>query len=75
MFQGLDTAVQLQDPSVVCVEHNAGTTHTHVEEANIEIDQANKKARTRKRTKWWCLLVSLLVVAVTGVIIALVTKR
>lgn len=57
LFQDLDAIVVQQDPAVQVIEDRAGEAHGNVVKANEEIAQANNKARSRRRKKWWCLLI------------------
>jgi syntaxin 1B/2/3 len=74
IFRELDTIVQRQGVFVTAIEHDGEITHKNVEEANTQIARANENARSRNRTKWWCLLISLLVVAAVALVVALVTR-
>jgi syntaxin 1B/2/3 len=66
--------VQEQGVSVTKIEQNSESTHENVGKANAEIDKANENARSRNRTKRWCLLILLLIVVAVVIIIVVVVK-
>ena len=57
LFQDLDAIVVQQEPMVENIEQRAEEAHGNVTKANEEIQQATVKARSRRRKKWWCLLI------------------
>jgi syntaxin 1B/2/3 len=74
LFQDLDQIVQEQEPLVANIEQKGEEIHDNVQAANVEIDGAIVKARSRNRKKWWCLLVILLIIIIVVVIAVVVTQ-
>jgi syntaxin 1B/2/3 len=78
LFQDLDQIVQQQEPLVANIEQKGEEINDNVKAANVEIDGAIVKARSRNRKKWWCLLVVLLIIIVLiiiGVVVWQVKKQ
>jgi syntaxin 1B/2/3 len=65
LFQDLDQIVQQQKGEEI---------NDNVKAANVEIDGAIVKARSRNRKKWWCLLVILLIIIIVVIIVVVVTQ-
>jgi t-SNARE complex subunit (syntaxin) len=57
LFQDLEAQVVMQEPAVTQIEQKGEEVNDNVGKANIEIDGAITKARSRNRKKWWCLLI------------------
>lgn len=74
LFQDLDQIVQEQEPLVANIEQKGEEIQDNVKAANVEIDGAIVKARSRNRKKWWCLLVLLLIIIVVVIIAVVVTQ-
>ena len=55
LFQDVEAAVIQHEPAVEEIEQKAEATHENVGKANVEIDGAISKARSRRRKQWWCL--------------------
>ncbi|KAF9882168.1 snare domain-containing protein [Colletotrichum karsti] len=63
LFQEMATIVEQQDPVVDAAEQNAQQTVDNIAKGNDEITTANKHARNRRKLKWWCLLVTIIIIA------------
>jgi syntaxin 1B/2/3 len=74
LFQDLDQIVQQQEPLVANIEQKGEEINDNVKAANVEIDGAIVKARSRNRKKWWCLLVILLIIIIVVIIVVVVTQ-
>jgi hypothetical protein len=57
LFQDLEAQVIIQEPAVTQIEQKGEEVNDNVGKANVEIDGAIAKARSRNRKKWWCLLI------------------
>jgi syntaxin 1B/2/3 len=57
LFQDLEAQVVMQEPAVTQIEQKGEEVNDNVGKANVEIDGAISKARSRNRKKWWCLLI------------------
>jgi hypothetical protein len=57
LFQDLEASVVMQEPAVTQIEQKGEEVNDNVGKANVEIDGAISKARSRNRKKWWCLLI------------------
>lgn len=57
LFQDMEALVVQQDPAVTQIEQKGEEVTDNVGKANVEIDGAISKARSRNRKKWWCLLI------------------
>jgi syntaxin 1B/2/3 len=55
LFQDVEAAVIQHEPAVVEIEQKAEATNENIGKANVEIDGAIAKARSRRRKQWWCL--------------------
>ncbi|CAK7269650.1 hypothetical protein SEPCBS119000_003676 [Sporothrix epigloea] len=62
LFNDLDTLVIQQDPIFSQVEEQTQATVGNLEGANKQVADATKHARSRRRLKWWCLLVVVLII-------------
>lgn len=51
-----------QEPMIQATEEHTNHAITHMEEGNKQVDVANKHARNRRKLKWWC----------TGIIVVIV---
>ena len=58
MFEEMEAIVVQQDPMITKVEQGAEETNEHVEQANLQLDTANKSARRTRRNKWICCGIS-----------------
>ena len=58
LFTDLDALVVQQDVAVNDIETKGQEVNDNVNKANTEIDTAIKSARSRRRKKWWCLLIA-----------------
>lgn len=74
LFQDLDQIVQEQEPLVANIEQKGEEINDNVKAANVEIDGAIEKARSRNRKKWWCVLIILLIIIIIVVIAVVVTQ-
>ena len=58
LFQDMEALVVQQEPAVTQIEQKGEEVTENVGKANIEMDGAISKARSRNRKKWWCLLIA-----------------
>lgn len=58
LFQDLDTLVVQQEDAVQDIEVKGEEVTQNVGHANTQIDTAINSARSRRRKKWWCLLIA-----------------
>lgn len=72
LFEQMEEQVVLAEPAVEKIERSAGVVVDDVEAAAGHIDKGVVSARAAKRKKWWCLLISIGIVAVILIIIAIV---
>jgi syntaxin 1B/2/3 len=75
LFQDLETAVIEQEPMVEQIEQKGEEVHDNVQKANVEIDGAIVKARSRNRKKWICLGISVVIVIIAIIVIIVVLKN
>ncbi|TGZ84291.1 t-SNARE [Ascodesmis nigricans] len=57
LFQEMDQLVTEQEPMVEQIDQRGEEIVQNVDKAQEEIGQAVEKARSRRRKKWWCLLI------------------
>lgn len=57
LFQDMEALVVQQEPAVVQIEQKGEEVTDNVGKANVQMDGAISKARSRNRKKWWCLLI------------------
>lgn len=57
LFQDMEALVVQQEPAVTQIEQKGEEVTENVGKANVEMDGAIAKARSRNRKKWWCLLI------------------
>lgn len=57
LFQDMEALVVQQEPAVIQIEQKGEEVTDNVGKANVEMDGAISKARSRNRKKWWCLLI------------------
>jgi syntaxin 1B/2/3 len=63
LYQELATIVEQQEPVVQAAETNAMNTNEHMIKGNEQVEVAKKHAQNRRKLKWWCALVVLLIIA------------
>lgn len=62
MIQDLDTIIVQQEPQVIAAEEQVNNTVGHLEEGNKQIDLAANKARSRRKLKWICAGIVVLII-------------
>ncbi|KAG7414159.1 hypothetical protein LZL87_007471 [Fusarium oxysporum] len=67
LYQELATIVEQQEPVIQAAETNAINTVDHMEKGNEQVEVAKKHAANRRKLKWWCALVVLLIVIAIAV--------
>lgn len=58
LFSDLDNMVSEQDPMVEQTDQMQEDAKHHVAEANLELDGAIERARSARRKRWWCGLLT-----------------
>ena len=58
LFQDMEALVVQQEPAVMNIEQKGEEVQDNVGKANVHMDGAIQKARSRNRKKWWCLLIA-----------------
>lgn len=58
LFHDLDAIVVQQEVPVTQIEQGATDAHENVNKGNEQMDGAIKSARSARRKKWWCLLIT-----------------
>lgn len=58
LFQQLDEYVVQQEAPLEEIDQRGEVIVDNVGKGNVQLDEANKQARSRNRKKWWCLLIS-----------------
>lgn len=53
----MEQMVEEQETMVEVIDQRGEEISTNVEQAQVQIGQAVEKARSRRRKKWWCLLI------------------
>lgn len=71
LFADVATLVEQQEAAVEDVEQNAGKTVEYLDRGIEQVGQATESAKRAKRLKWWCLFVSLLIVAVVALVLGI----
>jgi len=74
LFQQMNELVLQQEPVVQQIEQQATNVQTDVTNANVQLDGAIEKARSRNKKKWWCLGLSILILIIIAVIVVVVLK-
>lgn len=62
MMQDLDTMIVQQEPLVERAQEQTDNAVQHLEEGNKEIDKAQESARRRRKLKWICLGLTILII-------------
>lgn len=62
LVQDLDTIVIQQEAPVMAAEEQTDQAITHLEEANKQVDKAADHARRRRKLKWICAGIVLLII-------------
>ena len=62
MFNEVEELVIAQEPLVQHTERNAEGANTDVERANEQIDKGIASARQRRKLKWFCLFLVILII-------------
>ncbi|KAF6831049.1 Syntaxin-like protein psy1 [Colletotrichum plurivorum] len=63
LYQEMAQLVEAQEPVVNAAEQNAQQTVDNIQKGNEEVAVANKHARNRRKLKWWCLLITIIIIA------------
>ena len=58
LFQQVDEYVVQQEAPLEQIDMAGERVQEDVGKANVQLDEANKQARSRNRKKWWCLLIA-----------------
>lgn len=64
LFSEMAVLVEQQEATVDAAEQNAQQTVENIQKGNEQVEVANKHARSRRKLKWWCLLVVVLIIIV-----------
>lgn len=62
LINDLDTMIIQQEPMVAQAEERTDEAVGHMEEGNKQIDVAQKHARNRRKLKWWCTGLVILII-------------
>lgn len=62
MMQDLDTMIIQQEPLIERAQEQTDNAVQHLEEGNKEIDKAQESARRRRKLKWICLGLTILII-------------
>lgn len=58
LFEDLNALVVQQDPMIHTIEQKGEEVQDNVVKGNVEMDGAITKARSARRKKWYCLLIT-----------------
>lgn len=62
MFNEVEQLVVAQEPLVDHTEHNAERVQGDIEQGNTQIDKGIASAKQRRKLKWICLILSILII-------------
>lgn len=62
LMQDLDTMIIQQEPLIERAQEQTENAVQHLEEGNKEIDKAQESARRRRKLKWICLGITILII-------------
>ncbi|KAI0971559.1 t-SNARE [Xylaria arbuscula] len=72
LFQDLAVLVEQQEVPVIQAEQNAENTTKYMDQGNQQVKKGIIHARNARKWKWWCLLISILIIAlVVGLAVGL----
>jgi len=57
LFQNMEQLVIEQEPMVEQIDQRGEEIQTDIGKANTQLQSAVVSARSRRRKKWWCLLI------------------
>ncbi|KAG0335600.1 Plasma membrane t-SNARE, secretory vesicle fusion [Podila horticola] len=69
LFIDMETLVTEQAVVMNTIEENTQQTDVHLETGNKEVDVAIVNARGARRKKWICLLITIIILAILGVVL------
>lgn len=72
LFEQMNEQVLLADPVVANIEHQSENVTTDVEQAQKHLGTAVVSAKGARRKKWICLFIAIGIVALIGIILAIV---
>ncbi|ODQ51160.1 t-SNARE [Saitoella complicata NRRL Y-17804] len=72
LFNEMSILVEQQEAPIAQIEVNAENTQKDTELGLEHTDKAVKSARAARRKKWYCLLITLLILAIVGLVLGLV---
>lgn len=76
LFGHLDKLVVTQEPNIVQMEQMSSQVVADAEQANVELDDATKKAARARRTKVWVVvIIGLVIVVAVAVVLSIVLTR
>jgi len=64
LFQDLDSLVVQHEATVARVEEQTENTNVHLQKGNEQVETGIKHAKNRRKLKWWCALVTFLIILV-----------
>lgn len=71
IMEDLATAVVLQDEPIQNAEDHTQNVQKDTELANKQLDQGIESARRARKLKWWCLLITVAIIIILGLILGL----
>lgn len=69
MFMDLAATIELQEPQIVAAEEQTTQTVKHTEEGNKHLDKGIKSAKNRRKLKWWCFGIVVLIIVILGAVL------
>ncbi|KAM3529844.1 hypothetical protein NHJ13051_001653 [Beauveria bassiana] len=77
LYQELATMVEQQETIIVDAENKGQDVVDNLESGNQQVSQANKSARNRRKLKWWCLFIVVLIIiaAVLGIALGITLTK
>lgn len=70
LFQDLAAAVEVQEPAIQSAEQQTETVKKDTEAGNVQLTKGIKSARNRRKLKWWCLGIVVLILIIIAIILA-----
>jgi syntaxin 1B/2/3 len=71
IMEELATAVILQDEPIQQAEVHTEQVKQDTEAGNVQLDKGIRSARNARKLKWWCLLITLAILIIVGLIVGL----
>ena len=69
MFNDLAAQVEIQEPQIAQAEEQTKHVNENTEAGNKQLDSGIKHAKTRRKLKWWCFGIIVLIIIILAAVL------